>query len=321
MKIIELFIKHFKDIVIAVVILLVAYFGYNYYQDRQENDRLYTELIGKNQEYEKLNDYVAKLESEYINQKQLYDKSKNEFNEVKKNKDERIQSLSNTIYSLTKNVDKKDSSDIVLNGEQGQILFNEIYIQGNGTPPVGFVTLYQDGSVEKGNYRFDIEIQQLQKVNEKNGEVSIYSRAYYVARENGLADKKEDLKKWKDKKYPLAISEGLALIDPTKQNIKKQFYWWSPKFGLGVNIGYDKSFYWKPSFNFSIMGYGYTKNDLNFKFLNLGIGLGDELEELDFNFRPVEWRPFSFIPNTYIGAGLNFGKNGVGYFLNICSNF
>jgi hypothetical protein len=101
----------------------------------------------------------------------------------------------------------------------------------------------------------------------------------------------------------------------------KQFYWWAPHLDLTLDNGFilgvgDKDFYrFGGSLGLSVMGYGRSKNDLEWKFIHLGVGLNSK-EHPYLTFDPVRYNIGKFIPlisDLWIGAGVIYdGGWGVG---------
>jgi len=320
-KILNTLIANFKDVVIGCFIILVCIFAYNWWQNSNENKRLYGELIGHTETYKQLTESLAQLQTTYVEQNKLIIEQKNKFEELIKEKDDRIKSLTEAVFTHKSRNRKLQGSELqyIPSGEYGkEYHFNEVRISGPDSPPLGWVMISEDGTVRSGTYKFDIEVEQLQTIDEKTGKTKIYSQAYYVALQNGLANRSDNnLKHWKDIRYPLNIKGGEALIDPTQLalNMRKRFFLWAPRFGMGVNAGvYGGKFKIKPNLNFSVSGYGVSKRDLDFRFLEFGVGMTHKLKDVDIHVKPVMWRPFKkVLPNTYIGPGISYSPSTGNY--------
>ena len=69
-------------------------------------------------------------------------------------------------------------------------------------------------------------------------------------------------------------------------------------------------------------GYGKSKNDLKFKFLDFGVDFGRSVNDLGVNFKPLMYRPLDIFPNTYIGPGIGYDMNdNKSLFLSLEVNF
>jgi len=321
----RLLIRNFKGLVIGVLLILVAIFAYNYIKDQQEKDRLYKELVGKDEKFKKLNDYTGKLENRYRTQKELFEKVKEEFEEALDEANGRIKSITETTFELKKKIRQAEKSDDFKPfGEDDGYLFNEVRIQGEDSPPVGWVLIKNDYSMESGNYVFEIVVKSFEIKDEETGQVKIFTKAFYIVKESGLAAKK-DVKDWKDVPFPLPIKGGIVIVDPTEpdESQDSRFLWWAPRFGLGANFGASlKGVSVKPNITFSTSGYGKSKNDLKFKFLDFGVDFGRSVNDLGVNFKPLMYRPLDIFPNTYIGPGIGYDMNdNKSLFLSLEVNF
>jgi len=96
----------------------------------------------------------------------------------------------------------------------------------------------------------------------------------------------------------------------------KSFSWWNPKLDLGFFLGGTTSlkFASGATIGMSIMSYGLTKNDLDFRFIRFGIDLS--YEAIGLSFSPVAYNVGNFIPiisnlwiGPYLGTTLNMGSS------------
>lgn len=303
----EIIVSNFKNIVIGLLIIISAIF---LYQWLTEEDRLYKELIGQKEAYQQISETLAKLEVQYKDQKDLYDAQKKMFEEIVVAKDEQIKMLTTTIFTNKNKTQKRNGSDLT----RDKYVFNEVRIAGADSPPIGWVMISKDGMVRSGTYKFDIQVDNLQTIDEKTGRIKVYSKGYYIVKQDGLANRKDsDLKNWKNVKYPLNITGGVAIVDPTiaADNSRKKLFLWAPRLAMGINSGVDSSgFQIKPSVGVSLSGYGVSKNDLDFRFLEVGVGIGKTVADSDVNLKPVMWRPIKQLPNTYVGPGVTYSPKG-----------
>lgn len=322
----QIVVRYVSQILLVLTLAGVGYFAYTLWADGKEKDRKYSELIGTKEKYEQLSKHAAKLETDYKNQKDLLERTKKEFSEVVREKDERIKLLSDATYLMGRHVNRQDGPDYYFEttGRTRNYVFNEVRIAGQDSPPIGFVMIKNDGRTYKGNYEFEIRVKTLQTVDEATGKVKVYSKAFLVAKEDGLAGKRRpDLKKWKGEEYPLEIVGGTALVDPTAPNQDKRFMWWAPRLVGGFDAGVAGSgFKLKPDLAFSFMGYGYSRRDLDWRFLQVGINAETDFSHFGVSFVPFAYRPFpSFLTNTYFGPGIGTDRNGIFFFVNTSLGF
>lgn len=276
-----------------------------------ENKRLHTELLGQKERYEQLSEYAAKLENKYVEQEELRRKAEEQFEDEKEAFKSRIKVLSNATYLIRERARKSSQSDLVYQGKHLKYLLNEIRF--NEGPPVGYVLIFDNGRVVSKLYNHSIVSRTAVSRDESTGRYSIVSKADYVLKSPSLNLNGE--KNWVNKPYPLNIVGGTALIDPTEPNsARKKFHWWAPR--LNLEAGFTGSEV-RPGLGVSLMGYGYTTRDLDYKFLQLGTQYSRE-QTLIPTLSPIMWRPLpTLFSNTYIGAGFSYDNPGVGYLLSL----
>lgn len=310
-------------IVLSIIILLGILYSMNKVMGyisglENSNNRLHTELIGQKEKYDQLNKHTAKLESQYIQQKELLKKSEERFKEIVKSKDERIKLLSDATYLIGQHVSKQDGPDYYFetpNRTRNYVL-NELRLSGDSSPPIGYILIKNDGRTYKRNYKFEIKVETLQTVDENTGKIKVYSKAFLISKESSpLAKRVDGYKDWNDIQYPLNIIGGTALIDPTiKNQLKPKWFIFAPH--LNANIDF-KGIKPSPGLGLSISGYGITKNDLKFKFLQLGTHYSSQ-DGFKGTLSPVLWRPFSNImSNTYLGPGITLDDGKISYFIGL----
>ena len=320
MKILEI-LKIIKILFVILLIGGIGFLGYQLYKNYKDKNRLYSELIGQKEKYKQINKYLAQLEVSYTDTTELLKQQKLKFNEIEIKKNEKIQSLSNNITKLKNKVRTLKESDVIWNSKDGKrgYLFNEVRLNGNDSPPIGWVMIKKNGEIKTGNYRFEIRSDLLQIKDNNTGRVKIFSKVFWIARQNGVANRSDNnLKKWKNIDYELPIQSGQVLIDPTMPNLNKnEWSLWNPKFSLGFNIGIDNDgLLFKPSLSFNFLNYGKIEQP-QIKFLSIGIGLDKNIKKIDLHLKPISYSPFLLLKNTYfypfVGINLKNNKNfGIG---------
>lgn len=302
-------------VLLGVVVIVLLFKLINAYQDK---GRLHTNLIGQNEKYIQLSETAAKLGNKYVNQETLKARLEAEWANEKQALKGRIKVLSNATYLIRQKARKENRSDLVYQGKKIKYLFNEIRFKDG--PPIGYVMIFDNGKVVSKIYNHVIDVKTAISRDEDKGNYSIVSKADFRLRSGHL---QHDGINWFNKPYPLKITGGTAYIDPTEKAENPRFYLWAPRLSAGINAGADTDgTFTKPSIGMSLMGYGPSRRDLDFKFLHFGVGFGRESKDLDINFVPVYWRPFrNVMPNTYIGIGTGFGSEGQNYFFGINFNF
>lgn len=302
--------KAVLTLVILVILIVAGSQGLKYINElKAERTRLFTELVGQKQAYEQLSAKAAKLEVDYQNQVDLRAAAEKRFANEKAALEEHIKVLADATFLIKEKAREENNSDVVFNGPNSQFVLNEVKF--NDGPAVGYVLIFKDGRVVSKMYNHEIKINTVVSKDETSGRYSVISKADYILKSPSL---NPNGKSWTNQPYALNIVGGTALIDPTEPLIyKKYFQWWNPKLNLNANIDPNGIY---PGAGVSLMGYGRTKDDLDFKFGQLGFEIADK--SLYPTFTPILWRPFdSFIDNTYVGPGVSLSPTGIRYFLGI----
>jgi hypothetical protein len=312
-----------KNFIIVALLIGLAVCGRAIISSKQENTRLHTELLGKTEEFKKLSQYIGQLEIKYTESKKIADIAKREF----KIKDDQIKMLSDATFLMGKHVGTQNGPDYFYQTPKGtkNYVYTEIRVEGKDSPPIGFVMIKNDGRTYKGNYKMEFNVKNVQMVDEETGKIKVLSKAYLIVHEEGLAAKNRcnGCVNWKDKPYPLTITGGTVLVDPTIPNtLKPKMFWWNPKYGMAIN-GYidSEGIGASPALEVSLMSYGLTKVDSKFKAAVFGIDFGKKHESFDINFKPVTYRIFESFPNTYFGGGIGYGFDGVRFISGVSVGF
>lgn len=311
---------------LLLVSILSLYYGSKFAKYvlglESNSERLHKELIGQKESYKQLTKHMAQLESNYVKQTQLSQSAKNRFTEVIRAKNERIKLLSDATYLIGRHVTKQNGPDYYFETSKKtrNYVLNELRINGNDSPPLGFVLIKNDGRTYKRGYSYEFRVEQLQTVDENTGRIKVYAKAFLISKEKSPLVKRVDgYKNWKDIKYPLKIVGGTALVDPTIRNqLKPKFFLWAPHLNANANFN---SKYPIAGLGVSLAGYGITKNDLSFKFIQLGAQY-NKLKGLEGTIIPLMWRPLTnILPNTFIGPGASLTDGDFNYFFGVQVGF
>lgn len=306
--------NNYKYGIIIIALLIIGQCVLNLQNDKK---RLHEDLIGKTQKYQQLSDHAAKLEIQYKTQKDLNSNLESNWAAEKDSLKGRIKILSNATFLIREKARVSNNSDLVYKGKRMKYVVNEIKF--NDGPPIGYVLIFDDGRVTSKIYNHIIDVKTAVSRNESTGEYNIISKADYVLRSPSLNLSGEN---WYKKPYPLKIIGGSAMIDPTEPVAasKKRFFLWSLNINGGIHLYTDSI---TPSVSASIMGYGYSTRDLDWKFIDLGVEYSDNKERgFALNVTPVLYRPIpKILKNTYVGPGISFDSYGKKYFLGISIGF
>lgn len=298
--------NNFTFIVIVFLILSLALVGSGFYK---ENERLHKDLIGKTEQLKRISDNAVVLENKYLEASKLKEKLEKEWAKEKDYLQGRLKVMSSVSYHINEAAKRSENHDLIHKGEKG---FSMTEIGFKDGPPVGYVLIFDSGKIISKLYNFELESKQVISRDEKTGKYTIISKADYILKTPHLPQNEN----WVNKAYPLPLKNGTAYIDPTESNkSKKKFHWLAPVLNAGVLVNtYDA----KLSLGPSIMGYGVSKYDLKWKFLDLGLDWSDK-SNLSLSVTPFSYRLFDpFLKNTFVGPALALDQKGqTMYFLSI----
>ena len=307
----------------AVGVLALLYFStqaYSYIRGLMgENVRLHTELVGKTEEYKQLSENAAKLEIKYSDAKALEDRLNKDFSKEKGALEGRIKILSNATFMIREKARVMGKSDFSYQGETLKYIVNEIRF--NEGPPVGYVLIFDDGRVVSKIYNHAIDVKTAVARDEASGRYSIVSKADYILKSPSINMNGEAV--WTNKPFPLKIVGGSATVDPTEQNpLMKHFMFFAPHINGGISAGVSvMGAFFRPTMDVSIAGYGTQRNDLDWKFLHIGVDIDTDLNEPGIHVLPFSYRFFpSIFTNTYIGPSVGYTKPGPNLQLNLNFN-
>jgi hypothetical protein len=328
--------KYFTNLISALTLLGVFFLGWYLWDTRQQEkaerkllEERYGRLTDTKDDYVQVSANTAQLASLYKDQMELAKEVALAWRELAVERGERIKLNTNTIVTVDPKVERQTQSDYVFkspNGSQGYEL-NELRIEGEDSPAIGYVLTKDDGEVYKKNYKFEIRVESVQLKDDLTGKIRVVSRAYLVPLENGLAEtRRPDLKKWKDEKFPLRVTGGETVIDPQEpiipEQTKKGWVPWTYNLNGGFGLfGSGKKLDSKAMVDTNFAGYGYSKQNLDWKFLHLGVNYSN-MGGLGFHFLPFTYRPFpEVLTNTYVGPGAFWTPDLYGYLVGLNIGF
>ena len=133
-----------------------------------------------------------------------------------------------------------------------------------------------------------------------------------------------ELEEWREKPYPIPIEHAEVRWVPIKR--AKAFYSFLPRLDIGLEAGFEGL--QKPALGFgigtSLMRYGLTDDDLEWRFLRLSAGaVGDKI---NLGFAPVSWNLGKHQPLVsdlwlYGGIMRELKTNGWHYFIGLSTIF
>lgn len=293
----------------VILVTLLTFSVLSWLDSFREKNRLHQELIGKTEEFEQLSEFAANLERQYVDQETLLKKVTEEFEKEKSSLRGRIKMLSNATFLIREKAREMPESDLIYKGNKLKYVVNEIRYQDG--PPIGYVLIFDNGAVTSKIYDHVIDVKTVVSRDESRGTYDVISKADFILKSPSLGNSGN----WFNKPHPLKITGGTATIDPTEPRRDfKRFHFWAPNVNANFNVSTNGI---SPGLGLSLMGYGYSRRDLDFKLLQLGAQHNDE-RGLGLTFTPILWRPFSgVISNTYIGPGMSVDVDGTNYFFGV----
>ena len=233
-----------------------------------------------------------------------------------KRKNERIFNLGQTVASLENNIRKlrTESSHTykVGTGDPNEQYFIDIMYpvkNKDGTIkkeiPYAWAIFYPNRPKGKkwkyGIYKLDYNIRTIQ-TEQEDGQINTYTEVWF---ENNQRKSSQDYK------VPIKIVKSefkQTLVKDTK------FYWWAPHINLNIDTGFGSNMNSVVGGGLSVStsGYGRTKNDLIYRFIDFGLGTNGD--DVWCKFSPIAYNIGEFIPlvsNTFIDpfVGYVFNEN------------
>lgn len=328
----EFLAKYIGNLVTVLTFGVVCWLAVDYYFDKRaaEKERLlleerYAALLDKVDEFDVIDEQLVSLRVQYERQEELLRRFVEAWPQDLRDKHERVKSLQDVTISLPGGQTKTDGFDYTFETEEGTKGFSlaELRVDGEDSPPIGYIMIDKEGWITKQSYPFDIKIEQTQFKDDLTGEVRVISRAYLVLQDDGLAGKRRpDLKRWKGVEYPLTTTEGTIALDPKEPidsfRSQKEFIWFPMTLSAGVGAyGQGEEIVAGISLDTTLLGYGNNRRTLDYKFLQTGINFVDS-SEVGISLIPASLRPLpNTLLNTYLGAGYYLNAKENSYFINL----
>jgi hypothetical protein len=299
-----------KDLVGAMVIACLLFtlvsVGYLLVDRDTKLQAAEKELIGTKQAYEQLGKNAAKLETDYTSAKDLAAKAQALFGaELVKNQSllKQIKAVQSVTLTTKQPAVTEKAKEVVPN-----LYYQEIaYLNG---PPVGSVAFNTSSGMATWKlFDHHVVVDSAITVDPKTGKASVVSKGYYI-----LDDTSSQEPNWLGRQFPLAVTSGEIQYTPGSiTGSEPTDHWmWVKHLNVGVFGGASVvgGFNWGAHADMTFFGYGATRNDLDWKFL--GVGLNANTKYVDVDVVPAYWRvPVPLTSNIYLGPGFGFGTSGV----------
>jgi hypothetical protein len=278
------------------------------------------QLDAQNREFKLYLDNQARAHTKVVNSlkdeiKKLQKSNKEIVDNINSNNEE-IKNIGTIQTNMNENLSRKlnEISDHAYKegtGDYNEQYFKKIMTQAenkdgkNVEIPLGWAMFFPNREEDKkwktGIYPIEYYLKIIQS-EQKTGQLNTYAEAW------AQVDKP---KEYKNIKLPLDIKS----IEFTQLKEKdKEFFRWVPRLSLGLDYGFNFNSEVFPSINMSIMGYGRTKRDLDWKFLEFGIG--GYKDNYLLKLSPFSYNLGNIVPlisNTFIGPFIGAEKDKIIY--------
>ena len=310
-----------KDVVYIVLIGVVCFFGYRIYQD------LKSDIHQTSVAYKQLEETLARAENNMVTKAEL-----NEFAKVTginlkaikddlKGLDAELSAVGETVASIKGEIEQNQGSDSTvdhdvpdqpetcklcdIHGYTGSTQSKNVAIGDMPYAKVEFdAASNKPWSVAKDD--IDVKVTTVLGRSDKQ-DVTIFYHTISL-----LNNTRPELK---DKLFKLKItsSKFVETLDNTKE-----WFLWAPHLSISLDNQFvfeDEFYRFGGSLGISVMAYGKTKDDNDWRFVKLGMGINSK-ENPYLSFEPVQYnlgRKIPLVSDLWIGASILYdGSFGIG---------
>jgi len=151
-----------------------------------------------------------------------------------------------------------------------------------------------------GIYQLDYKSEVIQS-EQRDGQINTYTKIWF-----------ENNKRKQSKGYEVPITISSSQYSQLKKETT-EFYWWAPHISLNLDATYssETDMIGAGGLSINLMGYGRTKNDLIWKFVEFGASTNGD--DTYFKFSPVAYNIGEHIPlvsNTFLGPFVGYSIDG-----------
>jgi len=320
-----------KAVMFGLIILALVMGGLKGYawinMQFAHQDAKYKLELEQAREYKQYNDNLVRAHTEIVNS------LKAEIDEIRKRnsiavnemltdikeKNEKINNIGETVAKLNENIrDLRVKADHVYKSGTGdydeqefkKIMYRDKDEQGNVIEiPIGWAIYFPNRELDKrwktGVYPLEYHSKIIQS-EQKDGQINTYTEVYFENNKDKASRGIEVPVKITSSEFKQLRKEG------------KEFFLWAPHinftvdFGIGgFDVAGKDGLPIVPGISVSVSGYGRTKRDLDWKFIELGIAsTGDDTY---LRFSPFSWNIGNVLPlvsNSFIGPFVGFSTEG-----------
>jgi len=286
---------------------------------KHQNTQLQQEMEESQRAYMELKENVARAESRMVSRGELkrllretVDPAVQEL--IKKNR-ETVKLINKVEGSLKGTMEELRLEPVVVEREKVKVREFSSEIALPKGPPVAWWRVDEQGLALQGLYELKFNLRTTLTEQKSRKGYNVYNELWLT---------NPQLAEWKDKPYPIPIDRAEVRWLPISR--ARAFYSFLPKLDIGVEA--DFAGVEKPALGFSIgaslMGYGLTEEDLEWRFLRLSAGaVGDKAT---LGFAPVSWNMGKHLPlvsDLWLYGGLirELKMGGWHYFIGLSTIF
>ncbi|TKJ30083.1 hypothetical protein CEE39_08580 [bacterium (candidate division B38) B3_B38] len=286
---------------------------------KHQNTRLQQEIEEGQRGYLELKENIARAESKMVSKGELkrmlreaVDPAIREL--INKNR-ETVKLISKVEGSLRGSVEELQLEPVVVEKEKYQVKQFSSRISLPEGPPIAWWRVDSQGLAMQGLYQMKFNVKTTLTEQKSKKGYNVYNELWLTSPE---------FEEWKDRPYPIPIDRAEVRWVPIKR--AKSFYSFLPKMDIGLEA--NLAGLEKPALGFSIgaslMGYGQSEDDLEWRFLRLSAGaVGDKV---NLGFAPVSWNIGKHLPLVsdlwlYSGIIRELKTNGWRYFVGLSTIF
>jgi hypothetical protein len=309
-----------KDLVYIIIIAVGLFFGYRMYKD------LSADIQQSRIEYKQISETLARAENEMVTKAELEAFAKQtgvDLSSIKKDLKglgADLSAIGETVASIEGQVEENSNSDDTIpHDPDPQPEECELCDVHNYTAAIQ-VKDVKIGEMPHARVEFDasevapwtiktddVDVKVTTVLGESDeDDVTIFYHTVSMFNKSRpeLADEEFKLK--------ITSSKFVQTLDNTKE-----FYWWAPHLDLSIDSNFlldagDTDFYrFGGSLGFNVMAYGRTKNDNDWRFLRLGVGITSR-EQPYLSIEPARYNLGRFLPvinDLWLGVGAMYNGN------------
>lgn len=278
-----------NTVIIALLIGLLVMLYFWVGGVKHQNAQLQQEMEESQRAYLELKENIVRAESRMVSRgelrRQLQEAVDPAIQKLIKKNHETVKLISRVEGSLKGTMEELRLEPVVVDkeGVKAKEFSSEIALPEG--PPIAWWRVDSQGLARQGLYEMKFNLRTTLTEQKSRQGYNVYHELWLT---------NPQLAEWRDKRYPIPIDRAEVRWVPISR--AKVFYSFLPKLDIGVEA--DFAGLEKPTVGFSIgaslMGYGLTEDDLEWRFLRLSAGaVGDKAT---LGFAPVSWNMGKHLP-------------------------